>query len=209
MNSAVPNSACIILAGGQSSRMHYQDKALLSLGEERVIDLILATLSPQVNHVAINANRNIDVYQQLGVPVLPDSHGSDAGPIAGIHAGMHWACEQLSGIDTVFCCPGDVPWFPDNTVALLSAAMQTHNVAVTYLSTDGQWQPLFSLWSTSLLSTIEDSLKQGLYSPMALIHSLPNAVVRLDNNAQGQFANLNTPQDLQFAQKLLASQNRD
>ncbi len=205
MSKAVSNSAGIILAGGQSSRMQHQDKALLPLGDKRVIDYIVSNLAPQVEPLAINANRNLATYEQLGVPVLTDTFGSDAGPIAGIYTAMAWLKTQHPDTGTVFCCPADVPWFPANTVALLAEAMQANKVPVTWLCTDGQRQPLFSLWSTSLFADIERALNNGVYSPMGLIFSLANAVVTLDHCPEGQFANLNTPEDLQFAQNLLRS----
>ena len=196
-------SVGIILAGGQSSRMHYQDKALLPLGDKRVVDHVQLTLTPQVERVAINANRNLEQYQRLGIPVLTDLFGPNAGPIAGIYTGMLWAKANFANIETLFCCPADVPWFPDNTKALLTQTMRQECVQVTWLCTDGQWQPLFSLWSIDTLGALENALAQNLYSPMALIRSLPNAMITLNNCGKGQFANLNSPEDLENARALL------
>lgn len=194
----------VILAGGQSSRMHYQNKALLTLGEKRVIDHVVETLKPQVDYLVINANANLDQYQSLEVPLLTDIYGPNAGPIAGIATAMEWAKEQFPNVKTILCCPGDVPWFPDNIAERLEQALRNETCKVAWLCTDKQWQPLFSLWSIDLMDALHTALDDGLYSPMALIKSLPNTMVPLTNCQPGHFANLNTPEDLQKAQDILA-----
>lgn len=203
MNKKVIRSVGVILAGGQSSRMHHQDKALLRLGEKRVVDYVVDTLAPQVDQLVINANRHVNEYKDLGIPVLTDSYGPEAGPIAGIYAAMVWAKAQFPMIETLMCCPADVPWFPHNTSTLLFEAMQSKGIAVAWLCTDGQRQPLFSLWPIALLTDVGQALDQGVYSPMALIRSLPNTMVTLAHCPEGYFANLNTPEDLRQAQALL------
>lgn len=205
MNDQEVQRVGVILAGGQSSRMHYQDKALLTLGEKRVIDHVVETISPQVDRLVINVNAHLEQYQSLGLALLTDAYGANAGPIAGIITAMTWAKDQYPNVKTILCCPADVPWFPSNIAVLLEQALRTDACEVTWLCTDQQWQPLFSLWSIESLDALHAALAAGIYSPMALIQSLPNAMVTLTNCEAGHFANLNTPEDLRMAQDLLAA----
>lgn len=194
----------VILAGGQASRMHYQDKALLRLGPQRVIDYVIANAKPQVDCLIINANRNLRAYKALGLSVVSDPYGPNAGPLAGILSAMLWAKTHCPAAQYLFCCPADVPWFPKDCSAQLQATLTANDAEVSWLCTDQQWQPLFSLWSMRLLPQLQEALARNLYSPMLLIRSLNNAMHRIDNAPEGYFANLNTPADLERAALIAA-----
>lgn len=197
----IKDSICgVILAGGQSSRMHFENKALLELGGKPLIAHVLAGARPQVGQILVNANRDLERFAELAIPIMADAYGPDAGPLAGIATGMQFCRQHMPNAQAVVCFPADVPWFPNNIVAQLAHALDTESTQVAYLSSNGQWQPLFSLWSLALEDTIAATLRNGLYSPMALIRSLPNSLVNIANSEPGDFENLNTPQDLANAQ---------
>lgn len=197
----------IILAGGKSSRMGYKNKALIELGDRRVIEHVIAGAKPQVASLVINANRDLALFETLGLPVIADPYGMNAGPLAGILAGMQFSREQMSDIRAVACFPADVPWFPADIVQKMRHALNSERTQVAWLCTSGQWQPLFSVWSIDLKETLAAALERGIYSPMALIRSLGNSVVTLECDAPGDFNNLNTPEDFVAAQEQLAIRN--
>ncbi len=195
----------VVLAGGKSSRMLFNDKALLPLGGKRIVDYVIECARPQVGRLIVNANRNLEQFQALGLPVVPDSYGADAGPLAGILRAMQWCRCNSPETRAIACFPVDAPWFPVNNVSLLSAAFDHETARVVWLSNDGQWQPLFSLWSLELEAVLQLAITEGIYSPMALIRSLPNREVAMNECPPGQFQNLNTPEDLLRAQALLVA----
>ena len=190
------NICGIILAGGQSSRMRFENKALLKLGTKPLIAHVIDGAKPQVGQLVINANRDIERFNELAIPVLKDNFGPEAGPLAGIVTGMQYARLHLPNAQAIACFPADVPWFPNDTVARLATALCSDAAQVAWLCTNGQWQPLFSLWSLSLEDVLISALAEGLYSPMALIHALPNSLINIMDSAPGDFENLNTPADL-------------
>jgi len=187
----------VILAGGRGTRMHDSDKPLLTLHDRCLVDHVISRARPQVNNLVISANRNIDQYRQRRFLVLKDEIEGYAGALAGIASAMHWARRQ--DFPLLACFPGDVPLFPDNVVALLHQIMRTEHSEVAWLCTDGQLQPLFSLWSTALYPAVRSALQNQVYSPMQFIRGRKHSLLQLDNCPAGYFDNLNSEEDLERA----------
>ena len=64
------------------------DKPLLSLAGHSLLDRVIARLSPQCAPLALNANGDPARFAAFGLPVLPDSIDGNAGPLAGVLAGL-------------------------------------------------------------------------------------------------------------------------
>lgn len=197
----------IILAGGRSSRMGFENKALLELGGKSLIAHVIEGAAPQVGQLLINANRDLKCFEKLAIPVLLDAYGPDAGPLAGIVTGMQYCRKHIPGTKAVACFPADVPWFANDIVAQMAHALNADSTQVAWLSTSGQLQPLFSLWPLNLEDALLAALGNGTYSPMALIRSLPNSLLCIEQCKVGDFENINTPADLAKAQTHLQSRN--
>ena len=84
MPAPTPYIAGIIVAGGQSSRMQFRDKALMPLGGRSVIEHIIDNAKEQASPLLINVNRHPDRYKRFGLPLIPDPFGPEAGPLAGL-----------------------------------------------------------------------------------------------------------------------------
>ena len=63
--------ACI-LAGGQSRRMGGGDKTLIELGGKSMLAHIIDRLSPQTEHIILNANGDPARFADFGFPVVAD-----------------------------------------------------------------------------------------------------------------------------------------
>ena len=66
------NVTGMILAGGKARRMGGQDKGLIKINGQAMIQYVLDALKPQVNEILINANRNISEYEKFAYPVISD-----------------------------------------------------------------------------------------------------------------------------------------
>ena len=73
----------VILAGGRATRMGGGDKGRLDLNGRSLVDHVIARLAPQVQAIALNANGTPHRFADLGLPIIADSHGTHAGPLAG------------------------------------------------------------------------------------------------------------------------------
>ncbi|MFY9514048.1 MAG: molybdenum cofactor guanylyltransferase MobA [Rubrivivax sp.] len=150
----------LVLAGGRGSRMGGVDKGLqLHLGRPLAQHALLR-LQPQVGAVALNANRNLDAYAAMGVPVWPDPLPDHPGPLAGLLAGLVHA-----GTPWLVSVPCDTPNFPADLVARLAAAALAQDAEIVMPSTleDGrvQPQPVFCLLRSTLRSSLQAYLQAG------------------------------------------------
>ena len=91
----------IVLAGGQARRMGGVDKGLISLCGRPMVEWTIRALRPQVETIAINANRNSDLYAGFGYAVVADNDSGFLGPLAGMASGMRAA--RTTHILTVPC----------------------------------------------------------------------------------------------------------
>ena len=194
----------VILAGGKGSRMGYQDKPLLALGNKRIIDWILQSATPQVEKLVLNVNRNAELYANLLLPAVADTCSNEGGPLAGIHAAMLWTKANDPDCTHLACFPGDVPWFDANYVRRVIEKMIKEDTQVGWLQTQLQRQPLFSVWDIRQEPALRQALQNNFYSPMKFIQSQPNSLVIMSNTAAGHYLNLNTPEELAQAESLLA-----
>lgn len=197
MTSAIP---AVILAGGQATRMGGGDKCLRRIGPDRLIDLVIARLAPQVGAMVLNANGNAARFAEFGQPVVPDSVVGYAGPLAGVLAGMDWAATQ--GFDQIVSVAADTPFFPTDLVARL---VEQGPLALAATREEDKFfrQPTFGLWPVALRDDLRTALEDGLRK----------VVIWTDRHDAGQavwaagdvnpFFNINTPDDIAWAEAQL------
>src|SRR4051794_1376287 len=106
----------VILAGGLSSRMG-REKAFVALGGRPLLAHVVERFGPQVDALALNANGDPGRFAPFGLPVEPDRHGENPGPLAGISVAISLA--RRGGYDLVATCPSDAPFLPLDAVARL------------------------------------------------------------------------------------------
>ena len=184
----------LVLAGGQGTRMGGVDKGLQQLHGQAMVAHIIARLAPQVQTLAINANRYSDDYAAFGYPLWPDLLDGFAGPLAGLHSGLtHCRTDYLAAT------PCDAPLLPIDLVHRMAEALEQQKadaaLAVTGTASRRQPHPVFCLLNKNLLPALTsylqaDGRKMGHW--LASIHSV--AVPFEDETA---FSNINTRQELQ------------
>jgi molybdopterin-guanine dinucleotide biosynthesis protein A len=157
---------------------------------------VVERLKPQVGRLMINANQNLPVYRDFGVPVWPDEIEGFAGPLAGLHAALeHCETEYLA------TAPCDSPFLPNDLVARLAEAMSANGsngadvaVAVTGTELPRQRQPVFCLVKTSLAPHLELYLKEGGRKVDQWFSSFRVEEVYFED--EDAFRNINTLEDL-------------
>jgi molybdopterin-guanine dinucleotide biosynthesis protein A len=187
----------VILAGGRGSRMGGVDKGLQQFRGVPLAMHALQRLAPQVGHVLINANRNLDVYAALGAPVFPDPLPDYAGPLAGWLAGL-----ERCPTPYMVTVPCDTPGFPTDLVARLSAALLDADaeiaMAVTLEGNTRQTQPVFSLMRRGLAPNLSAFLHSGQSKVMQWACQQRRVEVVFDDARA--FFNVNTAVDLRQLQ---------
>ncbi len=185
----------LVLAGGMGRRMGGVDKGLVALDERPMVAHVIERLTRQVGAIVINANQNADRYAALGYPVVPDTLGGFAGPLAGLHAGMLHA--QTPYVATAPC---DSPFLPLDLVKRLAAGLEAERAQLAVAQTFEQPHPVFALVDRAVLPHLSAFLDQGGRKIDAWYATLRVASVRFDD-CEAAFRNINTPDELAAATK--------
>ena len=191
----------LVLAGGRGSRMGGVDKGLQDFGGRPLAAVALERLRPQVAALWINANRNVPAYTALGAPVVADTVGGYAGPLAGMLAGL-----QPCATPWLATVPCDTPGFPGDLVARLAAAAACEGAEIAMAATgadgeapDGvQPQPVFCLIRVDLRASLAAFVAEGGRSIERWTARHRRVLVVFDD--EQAFFNANTPQDLRAIQ---------
>ena len=193
-NSAVTG---LILAGGMARRMGGQDKGLITLNNRALIAYIIDILAPQVGTIFINANRHLDHYQAFGYPVFKDEISDFQGPLAGFASGL----KQVSS-DYIATTPCDGPFLANDYVVRLTTAADTHQSKLCVAHDGTRLQPVYALIHRSLLNSLVDFLAAGSRKIDLWYEQVGYAKVDFSDKPE-MFTNINTPQDLELAEKTL------
>ncbi|MCC1494189.1 molybdenum cofactor guanylyltransferase MobA [Cognatishimia sp. F0-27] len=204
----------VILAGGLATRMGGGDKTLLALGGKPLLAHVMARLGPQVAGMALNANGDPSRFARHGLPVLGDSIDGFVGPLAGVLAGLDWAAGL--GADRIVTVAGDTPFFPADLVDRLEAvsAGQVHPLVLAAtprgdqitksMSRSGAIRhPTFGLWPVALRNDLRAALADGL-KKVVLWTDRHGGREALFEEPGDPFFNVNTPDDLRAAERMLA-----
>lgn len=183
----------LILAGGRATRMGGIDKGLQPYQGVPLALHALERLRPQVGALMLNANRNLEIYRGMGIPIWPDELADFPGPLAGMLAGLdHCETRYLATV------PCDSPNFPHDLIARLAESVSGTgtDMATAYTREDGELraQPVFCLMKTSLRNSLRSFIaggerKTGLFA--ARHHG-----ARVEFSDPGAFANANTLSEL-------------
>ena len=146
--------AGVIIAGGRSMRMG-SEKALVPVGGRRLIDRVAQRVAPQVDRLVINTNGDGGQLQGLGFALIADIRTDIGTPLAGLHAGLHWARKE--NFDALLSVPCDCPFLPENLVTRLAGSS---GLAAIAKSSD-QDHVLTGLWMCALADQMDQALNGG------------------------------------------------
>ena len=151
--------------------------------------------------IFINANRNLEIYKELGFTVVSDPLSDFAGPLAGFLAGLNQCSTPW-----MLTVPCDTPNFPLDISQRLMQAAVTSSSEIAMVSAreednlgNEQWrpQPVFCLMQTRLLSSLVAFTAQGGRKIDAWTNQHKTVLVPFDKDGEAQaFFNANTLEEL-------------
>lgn len=192
----------VILAGGRATRMGGADKALVPLGGEAMLAHVIRRFAPQVGALALNAGGDPARFAGFALPVIPDPVPGQPGPLAGILAGMRWGVQV--GASHVVTAATDTPFLPGDLVARLrEVATQAHE-PIALAETGTGLHPTFGLWPVTLADDLDLALAAGTRKVAAWALGEGAARARFADRPYDPFFNVNTPADLDAAERILA-----
>lgn len=198
--------AGVILAGGQSRRMGNKDKCLMQLSGTPLIQHVSNKLSRSIDRILINTNGNPDDFAFLEHDIKSDVFEGYAGPLAGVLTGMRWA-QNNPGIDWIITAAADTPFFPSHYVEQMFASKGDNEIVLA--ASDGRKHPVFGLWKISLADTLEAFLTSGDRKVMLFVEKYRHHIEPFGFDERDPFFNLNTPEDWQLANQIVADIEHD
>lgn len=182
------------------------DKGLELIGDRPMLSHIIDRLRPQLDRLALNANGDPARFAAFGLPVVADGSPNFPGPLAGILAGMDWG-GTLPACTHVVSIAGDTPFFPRDLVKRLAARSNSPR-SISVASSNHRRHPVFALWPIDLRDDLSLFLQSGNGKVSAFLDQHATVDVEFPL-AKGRdvtfdpFFNVNTPGDLDEAQRIL------
>ena len=194
----------VLLAGGQSRRMGGGDKCLRLLGGKSLLARIIERAAPQVDRLVINANGDPARFALFDAPVVADTIDGFVGPLAGVLTGMEWAAANTPDNAWIATFATDAPFFPDELVARLAAAIAGGAADMACAASGGRRQPVFGLWPVALRADLRRCLvEQGIRKVDDWTAKYHLSEVEFAADTIDPFFNVNRPEDLVAAEVLV------
>jgi molybdopterin-guanine dinucleotide biosynthesis protein A len=183
------------------------DKALVEVAGRTLLEHAVKRLAPQCAALILNANGDPVRFHQAGLPVVPDDVPGFAGPLAGILAALDWVAARRPDLHWVASVATDTPFLPTDLVARLHAARAGAGVPLACASSEGRTHPVNGLWRVDLRHDLRRALvEQGerKIDRWTARHGVAAAEWPVD--PADPFFNVNTPDDLAEAERLMGHQ---
>ncbi len=184
----------VILTGGKSSRMDYENKSFLKIKDKSFIEILTESLKYKSHEIIINANRDINKYKVFGYKVVSDKIDGYKGPLAGLHSALD--LYKNSKEDLWFALfPTDAPII--NTGIIDNFFSITEKKKKVYIcKIDNIIEPMFSFWSSKIfLELNEVLLKNNGYKIMKFAEEVGYEFINFQKNKKIEFFNVNDKND--------------
>lgn len=179
----------VILAGGENKRFPYL-KGFIETGGRRIIESNIEILTSVTDSIVISTNTP-EHYFYLGVPLIGDIITS-AGPMSGIYSALY-----STKSDAVFVSACDMPFL---NKALIEYIITNADKEATVPVYNGKAEPLFGVYSSALLQTMENMIEHGRTSMYHMLDEVDVKYIDEDEirgiDPEGlSFININTIDD--------------
>ena len=201
-NEASASISLAIIAGGQSRRMG-RDKAFVELGGKTLIERVIARSANVGQTETILITNKPAQYAHLGLPmhrdILPDK-----GSLGGIYTAL---ARAKSPDALVLAC--DMPFVNADLLRYMVEQCRD-DIDIVVPTVDGYPQALHAIYKKTCIAPIAEQLAANrlkiirFYDQMR-VHYLDEADYAPFDPQGRSFANLNTPEELAEAERLLAA----
>jgi molybdopterin-guanine dinucleotide biosynthesis protein A len=194
----------VIQAGGRSTRMGGEPKALLEIGGRRIVERVADVLG-QVTDELLMVTNTPELFEWMGLPMVPDAF-PDCGSLGGIYSGLKAAPGEA--IFTVAC---DMPFLSAAVARLVTSRAGLADVVAPKVGP--HYETLHACYGRACLGPMERRLAAGqlkitgFWDEVRVLTIAEEDVARLADPAV-IFSNVNTPDDLARARVLAAAEAR-
>jgi molybdopterin-guanine dinucleotide biosynthesis protein A len=192
----------VIQAGGRSTRMGGEPKALLEIGGRRIVERVADVLG-QVTDDLLMVTNTPELFEWMGLPMVPDAF-PDCGSLGGIYSGLKAAPGEA--IFTVAC---DMPFLSAAVARLVTSRAGLADVVAPRVGP--HYETLHACYGRACLGPMERRLADGqlkitgFWDEVRVLIIAEEEISRLADPAV-VFSNVNTPDDLERARALAAAE---
>lgn len=185
----------VILAGGKARRMGGQDKGLVRFSGRPLVEWVIEAVTPQVQNLAINANRNLETYAAYGHRVIADDIEGFQGPLAGFSCAM-----AAASTPWILTLPCDGPFPAPDLAKRLCAALAVQDAEIAVATDGNRIQPVYALIPVALAPSLQRFLASGERKIDRWYAAHRVALADLSDRPEA-FANVNTAEDSKLLEK--------
>ena len=179
--------SAVILAGGQGSRVGFQQKALLDYQGQPLLVSVLDRLIEQASSHWVSIHTDPKLYLPYCSNLIADESNAFLGPLAGMQAAWH----QLDSEWLLFV-PCDNPCLPLDLVNRLIEAYY-FNPSPLVVAFDGERiQPLYLLMHRSMVASLDTVIAKSFLSVYRWIEESDYTTADFSDLPKQAFQNLNT-----------------
>ena len=191
----------VIQAGGRSTRMGGEPKALMTLGGRRIVERVVAAIAREVDDLLVVTNTP-DLYAFLGLPMVSDAL-PDHGSLGGIYTGLL----RAPG-DAAFTVACDMPFLRADVARLVIARAAEADVVIPRVG--DQLETLHACYARACLPAMEARLRAGRLKITGFfddvrVLEVDEAAIRALADPALVFMNVNTPDELARARAIAGS----
>ena len=193
----------VIQAGGKSTRMGGEPKALLELGGRRIIERVLDVLRAVTADPVLLVTNTPGALRFLGLPMIADVF-PDGGSLGGIYSGL-----RAAPGDVAFTVACDMPFLSSTVARLVTARAPEADVVAPRVGE--QWETLHACYGKACLGPMERAAARGTAEDHRVLRRGARARDSRRRRSRGWpiprvvFMNVNTPEELARARALVAA----
>lgn len=190
----------MILAGGKSRRMNFNDKSLQKIKKYSLIDRVIVRAKKQVDYLLINSNSDHIKNNYNEYIVIKDTIKGNLGPLAGVLSGLEWIEKKDSEINWLITFPVDSPFFPTDLVDIFLSHVNEEQIIVA--ESNSRIHPVFAMWNKNLIPYLKETLNNRNLKIDEFTKNFKMKVVKFPFIDYDPFFNINNKDDLIKAKKI-------
>lgn len=185
-----PDLACAILAGGKNSRFLGENKAFIEIGNSKIFDLILKTVSGLFREIIVvtNSPEDFSSYKEI---IVTEDYYKNMGPIGGIHAALIKA--ESSAVFVIAC---DMPFIKAEIISEICNFFYSNPSDILVPVVNMKNEPLHAIYTKKILPEIQKLASSQSNKAIRNIFPLVNTQYIEIKKRIISFSNINSHDDL-------------
>jgi molybdopterin-guanine dinucleotide biosynthesis protein A len=190
----------VILAGGKSSRFG-SNKSLSNLKNFKLIEHVIQKLNKKFDEILIVSNDSKLIFENKKINIIKDCIEGYLGPLVGVLSAIKYA-NNSKKYQWIMTFPCDTPFFDEIIIDQMIEKTTNTKEKIIFIKDKKQRHNIFGTWSTSLEKILEDDLANNYRKVDLWADKIGCSFIEKDLKNENEFLNINTKEDLLFAEKL-------